>query len=108
LRVGKDLFDVGEKCRAIDRAVKHGGRREPLEAQPGDHGVSLPVTAWGVIPEACATRTAAIPAEQIRRHAAFVQKDVLPDIAHRLRRLPLVAGRRNVRPALLVGVYGFF
>jgi hypothetical protein len=55
-----------------------------------------------------AARAAAVAAQQIRRHAAFIQKDVLPHVTQRLRRGPLPARRGNVRPALFVGVYRFF
>jgi hypothetical protein len=54
------------------------------------------------------TRTAAIPAQQISRNAALIEKDVLTHIAQRLPCLPLAAGRRDIRTALFVGVYGFF
>ena len=77
-------------------------------AQPGDHGVRVPMAAGRVIPYAGAAQAAAIAPQQIGRHATFVQKHVLPHIAQRLPRPPLAPGRRDIRPALLVGVYRFF
>jgi len=58
--------------------------------------------------EARPARIAAIPAQQIRGDAALIQKDVLPDVAERLPVPPLAPRRRDIRPALLVGVYRFF
>ena len=61
-----------------------------------------------MITQARAAGTAAIAPQQIRRDAAFIEKDVLPHVAQRLPRPPLPAGRGDVRPTLLVGVYRFF
>ena len=57
--------------------------------------------------EARPARIAAIPAQQIRGDAALIQKDVLPDVAERLPVPPLAPRRRDIRPALLVGLYRF-
>jgi hypothetical protein len=84
------------------------GRGEPVEAQGGDYRVGLPVAARRVIVETRAAGTAAIAAEEIRGHTAFIQKDVLADAAQRLPGLPLAARRGDVRSTLFVGVYGFF
>jgi hypothetical protein len=70
--------------------------------------VRLPLTTRGVIMQARAARTAAIPAQQIRRDTAFIEKDVLAHIAQRLPPPPLPACGGDVRTPLLVGVYGFF
>ena len=104
----KDLLDVGEETRGIDRPVEDGRRTEPLEPQPGHHRVRVPMAAGRVIPHANAAQTAAVAPEQIGRHATFVEEHVLADIAQRLPGLPLPPGRRDIRPALLVGVYRFF
>lgn len=102
------LFDIGEKRCAVDRAVEHRGRRQSVQAQSGDDGVRLPMTAWRVIVQARAARAAPIAAEQIRRDATFIEKDVLPHVTQRLRVAPLAACPRDVRATLFVGVYGFF
>jgi hypothetical protein len=70
--------------------------------------VRFPMAAGGVIVQPDAARTAAIPAQQVGRHATFIEKHVLAHVAHRLPRLPLSPGRGDIRAALLVGVYGFF
>lgn len=104
----EDLLDVREERRRVDRPVEDRRRPKPAEAQRGDHGVRLPVTARRVIPEPGAHRAAAVPPEQVSRHATFVEKHVLADVPERLPRPPLAAGHRDIRPALFVGVYRFF
>jgi hypothetical protein len=61
-----------------------------------------------MIAEACAAKTAAVATQQIRRHAAFIQEDVLADIAERQPVAPPTALSDDVRTALLVGVDRFF
>jgi hypothetical protein len=104
----QDLLDVGEKRRMVDRAIEHGRGAESVAAERGHNRMGLPMAARRVIAEARAARTPAIPSEQIGRHPTFIEEDVLADLAQRLPRPPLAAGRGDIRPTLLVGVYGFF
>ena len=102
------LLDVGEECGVVDRAVEDRRRLQAVPAQRGDHGVRLPVSAGRVIAEPQAARAAAVAPQQIGRDAGFVEKDVVPGIAQRLRVVPLAARRGDVRAPLFVGVYRFF
>ena len=102
------LFDIREERRTVDRAVKDSRRVEAIEAEGGDDRMRLPMTAGRVVVEPRPTRTAPVPPQQIGRDAAFVEKDVLPDIAERLPRAPAAPLSRDVGAPLLVGVYGFF
>lgn len=104
----QDLFDVGEEGRIVDRSIEHGRCGEAIAAQCRDHGVGLPVTARGVIVEACATRTAPIAAQQIRRDAGLVEKHILARIAQRLAYPPAIPRVFHVSAILFVGVYRFF
>ena len=104
----QNLFDVGEETRVIDRPVKDGGRGQSVEPEPCDHRVRLPMAARGVIAHADAAKTAAVPPEQIGRHPTFVKKHVLPHVAQRLPGAPPPPLGHDIRPALFVGVYGFF
>jgi hypothetical protein len=70
--------------------------------------VGLPVTARRVIAESDAARAAAVAPQQVGRHAAFIEKDILPDIVERLPLAPPPPLSGDVGPALFVGVYGFF
>jgi hypothetical protein len=70
--------------------------------------VRLPMAARRVIAEPGAPQTSAVAAQQIGRHAAFIEEDVLADVAERQPRTPLASGRDDVRSSLLVGVDGFF
>ena len=101
----QDLLDIREKAGVVDRAVEDRRRREALEPQPRDDGVGFPVAAGGVIAKAFAARAAAVAAEQIRRHAAFIEEDILPDVAERLPVAPVLAGHDDIRAPLFVGVY---
>ena len=70
--------------------------------------MGLPVTAWGVVADAGSARAAAVAPEQIGRHAAFIEKDILTGIAERLSLAPPPTLSGDGGPALFVGVYGFF
>jgi len=104
----QDLLDVGEKRRIVDRSVEDGWGGEAIEAQRRDDGVRLPMTAGRVIAQARAAQTATVPPQQIGRDPAFIQKQILRDVAERLPRLPLPPGRGDIRSTLFVGVYRFF
>lgn len=104
----KDLLDIREECGVIDGPIEDRRRRETVRPQAGHHRVCLPVPARRVIPEACAARTAAIATQEVGRDARFINEDVGARVVQRLRGVPLAPGGRDVRPALFVGVYGFF
>ena len=107
-RGDQDLFDVSAEGRIVDRSVEDCRRAQPLEPQRGDHRVRLPMAAGGVIVQPDAAQTAAIPSQQVGRHATFIEKHVLAHVAQRLPGVPLSPCRGDIRPALLVGVYRFF
>ena len=102
------LLDVREERRTIDRPIEDGGRTETIEAERCHHGVRLPVTAGRVVPEPRAPRAAPVAAEEVGRHAAFIEKDVAPHLAQRLPLAPPPTLSDDVGAALFVGVYGFF
>jgi hypothetical protein len=70
--------------------------------------VGLPMAVRGVIPQAHAAGTAPVAPQQVGGDARFVDEDVAASVVERLRVVPVATGRRDVRPALLVGVYRFF
>jgi hypothetical protein len=104
----QDLLDIRAKAGIVDRAVEDPRRREALEPQAGNDCVGFPVAEGRVIAEAFAARAPAIAPEQIRRHAAFIEEDILPDVAERLPDAPALAGPDDIRATLFVGVNGFF
>lgn len=107
-RGDQDLLEVGEEGRRVDRPVEDGGRAEAVESERRHDRVRLPVSERGVILQARTAGTSAVAPEQIGRHAAFIEEDVLGHVAQRLPRAPLAPGRRDIRPALFVGVDRFF
>jgi hypothetical protein len=102
------LFDIREERGTVDGPIEDRRRGEPLEAQPDDEGVGLPVTARRAIVQPRAAWAAAIAPQQVRRDATLIEKDVLTDIAQRLGVLPPAPGGRDIRAPLFVRVYGFF
>jgi hypothetical protein len=107
-RRDQDLLDVREKRWIVDRSVEDGRGGEAVEAERRDDRVRLPMTAGRVIAQARAAQTAAVPAQQVRRDPAFIEKQILRHVAEWLPRLPLPPRRGDIRPTLLVGVYRFF
>ena len=100
--------DLGAEGRIVDRSVEDRRRAQPLEPHCGDQRVRLPMVAGCVIVQPDTARTAAIPSQEIGRHATFVEKHVLAHVAERLPVLPLSPRRGDVRASLLVGVHRFF
>jgi hypothetical protein len=66
------------------------------------------VAAGRVIPNAQAARAARVAANQIRRDARLIDKNVLCRVVQGLRLVPLASRGRDIRPTLFVGVYRFF
>jgi len=104
----QDLLDVRQKTRTVDGAVEHGRCAQPVRPQPDDDRVSLPVPAGRVVVETLASKTAAIPAEQVGRDAAFIEKDVLAHVAEGQPPSPAASLSRDVGPSLFLGVDRFF
>ena len=104
----EDLLDVGEKTRIVERPIEDRWRRQPLQPERREDRVRLPVAERGVIDQSLAARAAAIPPQQIRRHATLVEKHEPLRIDRGHRGAPLVPGGDDVRPALLGGVDRFF
>jgi hypothetical protein len=61
-----------------------------------------------VITQARPAQTAPIPSDQIRRHPAFIEEDVLPRVADRQACPPAPSLSDDVGATLFVGVYRFF
>ena len=104
----KDLFDVREERRVINRAIEHGGSGEFVDAQPRHDRVRLPMAVRRIVAQPDAARTASVATQQISGDTGFVDEDVGARVVQRLRVLPAPPRRGDVRPSLLVGVYGFF
>ena len=66
------------------------------------------MTARRVIVQPRAARTTAIAAQEVSRHTALVEEDILCRIVQRLRVAPLPTPRRDVSAPLFVGVHRFF
>lgn len=62
----RDLLDIREKARVVDRAVEDRRRPSPFEVQGADNRVRVPVPEGGVIPETRAAWTAAVASQADR------------------------------------------
>jgi len=102
------LLDVREKGGIVDRPVEDCRRRQAVDAECRDNGLSLPMPTGGVIAETQPTRRAAISTQEIGGDPGFVDEHIGARIVQRQRVLPAAARRRHIRTPLFVGVYGFF
>jgi hypothetical protein len=66
------------------------------------------MTARRVIAQADAAGTPAVSSQQVGRDAAFIKKEVLPDVAEREPVTPAAAFSGDVGTPLFVGVDRFF
>ena len=66
------------------------------------------MTARRVVVEARATGTPTVAAQEVGRHPALVEENVLACVAHRQPGAPLPTLDRDVSAPLFVGVNGFF
>lgn len=107
-RRDEDLLHVGAKTGVVDGTIEHGRRGDTGRAQRRDDRVGFPMAAGRVIAQPHAAKTASIPAQQIGRDAAFIQKDVVPSVVERQPLAPAAPLSGDVRSSLLVGMQRFF
>jgi hypothetical protein len=107
-RGDQDLLDVGEKTVAVHRAIDHAWCGQAGETQAGDKGARLPARERRMIADALAARATAVPPQEIRRDAGFIEKDEVRRVPRRRRGLPLLPRRGDVRPIVFGRAYRFF
>jgi alpha-D-ribose 1-methylphosphonate 5-triphosphate synthase subunit PhnG len=104
----QDLFDVGEKTVAVHRAVDHPRRGQPGQTHAGDKGARLPARERCMIADAVAAQTAAVPAQEIRRDAGFIEKDEARRVPRRRCGLPLLPRGGDVGPVVFGRAHRLF
>jgi len=107
-RRDENLFDVGEKARAIDGPVEDTGGGEPRDPQRREKRTRLPPRAGRVIMDAFASQGATVPSEQIVGDAGFVEKDEVRRIPGGRLSVPDDPRGRYVRPIVFGRPYRFF
>ena len=107
-RGGQDLFDIGYKARAIDRAVEDGGSGQLVGAEGGNDGGRLPMAVGDFRHEAGAAPTAAIAPGHLRLERGLVQEDEPGTVELSRLDAPVLPGRYDIRPILFGGVQDFF
>ena len=104
----EDLFDVGAKALAIDRAIDDARSSETIGTQGCKEGRGSPSTMRHFGEQSLTL--GATPAQ--RRHVGLgpglVDKYQALQVNSGLVSLPLLAPPRDVRPVLLLGVQSFF
>ena len=104
----QELIEVGEKTLAVHGSIKEAGRRQAVDAQPGDKRARLPMVVRGVIVDPRAPPTTPIAAEHVCRHATFIEKHQARELNARRVDGPLPASRHDVRPILFGRAHRFF
>ena len=92
----------------VDRPIEYGRGAEPVVSERRHDRVCLPMATRRVIAETRAAGTPAIASEQIGRHPAFIEEDVLARVADREPFSPVATLSHDVGAPLFFGVYRFF
>ena len=77
------LLHVRLKAHRVDGPVEDGGCGDAIDTEGRDYRLRFPMAAGRVIVQPRATRAPTVAAQQIGRHATFVEKHVLPGIMQR-------------------------
>lgn len=104
----ENLFDVGEKAGPIDGPVEHPRRGHARDAQRGEKRRGVPPAVGRVIDHVDPAPAARIATDEIRAHAAFIQKHQPRGVKRRGRLLPQRAGEGDVSAVVFGRAYGFF
>lgn len=107
-RRDEDLIEIGEERVPVHRPVEEAGGGQALHAQGGHERAGLPMMMGRVIVDARAAATPAIAPQQIRRNAAFIEKDEPVGINRRGEAAPIRSGRGDVSAILFGRADRFF
>lgn len=107
-RRDEHLLDVRAEAGAIDRPVKHRGRRQAGDAERAEKRRRVPAPVRRVIGDACAVEAASIAAHEIGAHAAFIEKHESGRIESWCRHLPCRTRGGDVSAVVLGRAYRFF
>ena len=107
-RRGKDLLDIGQKRRAIHRAIQQEGRGHAIVAQRRNKGRGLPMTMRHLADETLASRFPTIAAGHLRGRRSFIDEYELSWIEPGLHLEPRPPRCGYVRPILFGRVQAFF
>lgn len=102
------LFDPGGEGGAVDRAVQHEGRHDPVVAQPGQEGERLPMAVWHLGEIGLTTRTPTARAGHVGLHPGFIDEDQTLGVDLMLMGFPAGPEPSQFRPILFLGQQCFF
>ena len=104
----ENLLDIGEETLAIDGAVNHERRVDPIAAEGCDEGHGFPVAMRRPGHKPATLGTPAAQRRHVRLDPGIIDEDKTGGIDAGLTRLPAFAFARDVRPILLAGEQAFF
>ena len=104
----QNLFDMGLECLAVDRPVDHPRGCDPVMAQGGHKGHSIPMSKWSPADQAFAPRSPAPQRGHVGLGPSLINKYKVLEVNPALLRLPAPALAHHVRPVLFTGQRGFF
>lgn len=102
------LLDVGQEAAAVDRAIDHARRLDPVPAQGCQEGERAPAPVRHLGHQPVAASAAAVQAGHVGLGPGLVDEDQAPGINPSLILLPLRPPARDVGSILLGGVQTFF
>ena len=102
------LFDIGQEASAVDRAIEHAWRSDPVVAERRQEGQSSPAAMWRLGDQPPASGTAAMGPCHVGLGPSLVDEDQAGRVKPSLILLPLRAPPGDVGPILLAGVQAFF
>jgi len=104
----QDLLGVGEETHAIDRAVEHARRGDPIVTQRGEERHGLPMSMRHPGEEPCAAQTAPMGSRHVGLGPSLVDEDEALRLELALVAPPSRAAPGDVGALLLAGVQAFF
>ena len=104
----QDLLNVGEEARAIDRAIKHGRGGEACHPERREKRRGVPASIGRVVRHAGAVEPAAIPPDEVRSYATFIEKHEPRGVEVGRRGVPHGPRERDVSAIVFRRAYRFF
>ena len=107
-RGGQHLLDIGLEGFAIDRAVEHPGRIDPVASQGGEKRHRVPMAERRFRLQPLAARCPAAQGRHVGLGPGFIDEDQPGGINTALISLPLRPVPGDIRSVLLAGQHAFF
>lgn len=107
-RRDQELLDIGEEALAVDRAIDHSRRVDPVMAKRCEEGQRLPVAVRHLGTQPLASPAATMGAHHVGLGPSLVDEDEATGVKPSLVALPARPAARDVAPILFAGQHAFF